>query len=69
MTTGHVVHADAEAVERLLHVRVAIDVEVRVRMAVARQELLQRQRARGVARADEDDVARVRGVRSACAAG
>jgi hypothetical protein len=53
----HVVHANAEAVESLLNVRVAIHVEVGIGLTVAREELLEEERAGRVTRADEDDAA------------
>ena len=53
---GHVVDAHAETLERHLHARIVVGVEVRVRLVVARQELLQRQGARRVPGADEHDV-------------
>src|SRR5262249_13991066 len=58
---GHVVDAHAEPLERLLHARIAVGVEICVRLAVARQELLQRQGARRVPGPDENDVSRAPG--------
>ena len=53
----HVLHADVKAIEESLHVRVAIHVDVRVRVGVAGEELLEPQRAGRVRRADERRVA------------
>ena len=53
----HVGDVDAEAIEQLLDVGVAIEIDVGVGMAVAGEELLDAQRAGAVHRADEDDVA------------
>ena len=54
---GHVGGADMKPIEQLLRLGVAIEIDVRVRMAVARQELLHPQRAGAMRRADHDDVA------------
>ena len=43
--TGTSVDRDVKAIEQLLDVGVAVEIDVRVRMAVARQELLDAQRA------------------------
>src|SRR5437764_1401067 len=58
-TDGHgdVGDADLEAIEQVLDTVVAVQVEVRVRMAVPGQELLDAQRSRAVHRAHEHDVA------------
>jgi hypothetical protein len=50
-----------KAIEQLLRVGVAIEVDVVERMAVARQELLDAQRAGAMRRADHDDVAEAAG--------
>jgi hypothetical protein len=55
--TIDVLHADVKAIEECLHVRIAIHVDVRVRVGVAREELLEPQRAGRVCRADERRVA------------
>ena len=54
---GHIAHADVKAVEQRLDVLVAIDIDVRVRMGVAREELLYAESAGGVVGADEHGVA------------
>ena len=51
-----VVDAHAEGVEGRLHAGVHVHVDVGVRLVVAGQELLDRQRPGGVPRADQDDV-------------
>ena len=56
MNDRDVVDLHRECVERLLDLGVAVDVEVAVGLAVARQELLQLQRARRVARPDQQRV-------------
>jgi hypothetical protein len=43
-------------VQQLLDARVAVEIDVGVRMAVARQELPHAERSRAVIRAEEDDV-------------
>ena len=53
----YVPHADVEAIEESLHVGIPIHVDERVRVGVARKELLEPQRARRVRRADERRVA------------
>ena len=53
----HVGDRDVEPIEQRLDVRIAIEIDVGVRVAVARQELLDAQRARRVRRSDEHDVA------------
>jgi hypothetical protein len=58
---GHVVGADVKTIQQILHARVRVHVEVDVGKGVSRQELLQTQRPRGMARAQQDDVARLRG--------
>ena len=50
---------DVKPIEQLLRVGIAIEIDVVERMAVARQELLDPQRAGAVRRADHDDVAEV----------
>ena len=50
-----------KAIEQILRVGVAIEVDVLKRMAVARQELLDAQRAGAVRRANQDDVAKAAG--------
>ena len=57
ISTGTSADRDVEAIEQLLHVGVAIEIDVGVGMAVAGQELLDAQRAGAVRRADEHDVA------------
>ena len=57
---GNVGDVDVKDVEERQEVRLGIGVDVRVRMAIAREELLHAQRAGGVLRADQHDVARVR---------
>ena len=53
----HVGGAHMKAVEEFLRVRVAIEVDVMKRVAIARQELLDAQRACAMRRANQDDVA------------
>ena len=57
---GHVRDGDVEPIQQLLDAGIAVEVDVRVRVAVARQELLDAERARGMARPDEHDVAESR---------
>src|SRR6202040_262151 len=47
---------DMEAIEQLLGTWIALEIDVRVRMPVAREELLDTEGARGMSGADEDDV-------------
>ena len=53
----HVVDGDLEPIQQLLDVGITVEVDGRVGMAVARQELLDAERASGMARPDEHDVA------------
>ena len=46
-----------KAVQQLLHVGVAVEIDVGVRMAVARQELFDAKRSSAMIRPDEHDVA------------
>ena len=52
--------ADVKAIEQLLHVGLAVQVDVRVRMPVTRQELLHAQRRRRMRRSDQHRVAEPR---------
>ncbi len=47
---------DVELFQNRLHVRVALDVDVTVRVGVPDEELLEAERRRRVARSDDDDV-------------
>ena len=53
---GHVGDGDLEVVQEVLHAGVPVEVDGRVRMSVARQELLDAERARAMARPHEHDV-------------
>ena len=53
----HVGGAHMKAIEEILRVGVAIEVDVMKRVAIARQELLDAQRAGAMGRANQDDVA------------
>ena len=53
---GNIVHPHAEALEHRLHGRIAVGVKIRIRLVVARQELLQCQSARRVPGSNEHDV-------------
>ena len=53
--------ADVKALEQLAHRRIAVDVQVHIRIAVAREELLQTQRARRAGGPEQHDVAAARG--------
>ena len=57
MINGDLAHRHVEAIEEGLHARVALDVDVRVRVRVAREELLEAERPGGVRRPEEDGVA------------
>ena len=54
---GNLIRRDVESIEERLHVRVVIEIDVRERMPVPRQELLDAQRLRRVHRPDEHRVA------------
>src|SRR6185437_9059641 len=57
----YVVDRHMKPIEQRLHTAVAFNIEVDVRVGVARQELLHTQRARGVPRADQNDISLLRG--------
>ena len=52
----HVRRGDVKPIEELLHADVAIEIDIRVRMAVARQELLDAERSGAVIRPDEHGI-------------
>ena len=56
ITTGTSSTVDLEPIQQLLDAGITVEVDGRVRMAVARQELLDAERAGGMARPDEHDV-------------
>ena len=53
----HVVDGDLEPIQQLLDAGITVEVDGRVRVAVARQERLDAERVSGMARPDEHDVA------------
>jgi hypothetical protein len=60
----HVRRGHMESIEQLLRVRIAIEIDVVERMAVAREEFLDAQRPGAVRRAEHDDVADIRAMSS-----
>ena len=57
ISTGTSAGGDVKPVQQLLDVGVAVEIDVGVRMAVARQELLDAQRAGAMSRPNEHDIA------------
>jgi hypothetical protein len=49
--------SDLKAIEELLHAVVTVEIDVRVRISVAREEFLHTERSLAVSRSDQDDVA------------
>jgi hypothetical protein len=58
---GHVRGADVEPVEQLLDVRVLFEVDIRHRLRVAGEKLLDAERTRGIARSEEYQLRRAAG--------
>ena len=52
-------HADVKAIEQVLRLAIAIEIDVMKGMAVPREEFLHVKGARAMHRADDDDVAEV----------
>ena len=53
---GHIGAGDVKSVQQILNVRIPVEIDVRVRMAVSRQELFDAERSGAMIRANQHDI-------------